>query len=297
VTARDRIVLIVVAAAAVLGGFYMLLLKPKREEASQLTQQVATAEQRVQAARAQLAAGQQARATYAVNYATVARLGKAVPTDDDVPSLVYQLDSTAEATGVDFRSVKLSAGATSPATAASQSSGAAAAATSDQSGGEKSAAEKANGEPSGQSGSAGAAPAPTGTTTSPAAPTQAATAALPPGAVVGPAGLNTMPFTFSFEGDFFRLSDFLTRLERYIKPQGSAVDVRGRLLLVDGIALNAAGSGFPAMKASIAATAYLLPASQGLFDGATPEGPSVATPTQPVSDGSAAPTAPATVTP
>jgi hypothetical protein len=105
-----------------------------------------------------------------------------------------------------------------------------------------------------------------------------------------------MPFSFSFEGSFFRLSDFLTRIERYIKPRGSAVDVNGRLLLVDGIALNAAAAGFPRMKASIAATAYLLPASQGLFGGASPAGPSAATQT-PVAGGTGATTAPAVVTP
>src|SRR4029453_5945066 len=77
----------------------------------------------------------------------------------------------------------------------------------------------------------------------PAAPTQAATAALPPGAVVGPAGLSTMPFSFSFEGSFFLLADFFTRIDRYIKPRRSSVDVRGRLLLINGISLNAAGSG------------------------------------------------------
>jgi hypothetical protein len=118
--------------------------------------------------------------------------------------------------------------------------------------------------------------------------------------VVGQAGLNTMPFSFAFQGDFFRLSDFLAKLERYIRPNGSTVDVQGRLLLIDGISLNAAAGGFPRMKASIAATAYLLPASQGLFAGASPQGPSAATTSQPVaqsSGASASPTAPATVHP
>jgi hypothetical protein len=231
-------------------------------------------------------AGQQARATYSASYATVARLGKAVPTDDDIPSLVYQLDATAEATGVDFRSVKLSSdasGSGQPGQTAAQ----AAAATSDQ----------GSAKPDGEGKDAAA----TGTTGAPAPATQTATAALPPGAVVGPAGLSKMPFSFSFEGDFFKLSRFLTRIERYIKPSREDVDVRGRLLLVDGIALTAAQGGFPTMKASIVASAYLLPASQGLFDGATPQGPSAATttPSQPVAAGASggAPTPSAVVTP
>ena len=131
----------------------------------------------------------------------------------------------------------------------------------------------------------------------PADPTQSATAALPPGATVGEAGLNTMPFTFTFEGSFFKLSSFLTKLERYISARRRSVDVRGRLLLVNGISLTAAAKGFPAMKASIAAQAYLLPIDQGLFDGASPTGPSAVT-SEPVSDsGGAAPVAPAAVTP
>jgi hypothetical protein len=109
-----------------------------------------------------------------------------------------------------------------------------------------------------------------------------------------------MPFSFSFEGSFFKLSDFLTRIERYIKPKRGNVTVNGRLLLVDGIALTAAQDGFPSMKASIAASAYLLPADQGLFNGASPDGPTAATtvPSQPVSTGSPAPATPtAAVTP
>jgi hypothetical protein len=288
VTKRDRIMLIVLVAAGLFGGFYMLVLKPKREEASQLAGQLQSAQDRVAKARADLATGQQARATYAANYATVARLGKAVPTGDDVPSLVYQLDTTAKETGVDFRTMKLSSGSGTPAQT-SQTAAAAATSNSDQAG----AAKPGTAAPA--AGTPAATPA-TGTPATPAAPTQAATASLPPGAVVGPAGLSTMPFSFTFEGSFFRLSDFLTRIERYIQPRGSAVDVNGRLLLVDGIALNAAAGGFPRMKASIAATAYLLPASQGLFGGASPGGPSTVTST-PAATGTGATTAPAVVTP
>jgi hypothetical protein len=291
VTKRDRIMILFLVAVVGFGGFYMLVLKPKREEASKLSGQLQSAQDRVSKARAELATGQQARATYAANYATVARLGKAVPTGDDVPSLVYQLDSTARETGVDFRSVKLSSG-NGASTQTTQTAAAAATSNSDQAAGAKGGAKPGAATPATPAAGAPAA----GTPAAPAAPTQLATASLPPGAVVGPAGLSTMPFSFSFEGSFFRLSDFLTRIERYIKPHGSAVDVNGRLLLVDGIALNAAAGGFPRMKASIAATAYLLPASQGLFGGASPAGPSAATQT-PVAGGTGATTAPAVVTP
>jgi hypothetical protein len=107
-----------------------------------------------------------------------------------------------------------------------------------------------------------------------------------------------MPFSFTFDGNFFRLSTFLTRLERYISARRRAVDVRGRLLLINGISLTAATSGFPKMTAAIAAQAYLLPADQGLFNGATAQAPAAGA-QQPTSSsgGSASPAAPATVTP
>jgi type II secretory pathway pseudopilin PulG len=291
-TQRDRIVVMVVGAALLLGVFWMMALKPKRQEATDLGKQLQTAQQRLDNARSQVSAGDAARTRYSNNYATVARLGKAVPVDDDVPSLVYQLDTTAKETGVDFRTVKLSSGGGAGPAPVNAAQGAAAT----QDGAQKQAA--------GQTGTdAGANSAPsngqssTPTAPTPAAPTQSATAALPPGATVGEAGLSTMPFTFTFDGSFFKLSDFLTKLEDYISAKRRTVDVRGRLLLVNGISLSAGSKGFPDMTASISAQAYLLPVDQGLFDGASPTGPSAVTtaPVASASGGSAI--APAAVTP
>jgi hypothetical protein len=292
VTARDRIVVIVIGALVALGAYYMLALKPRMKEASSLGTKLGQAQQELDQARSDLQTSQAARASFAANYATVARLGKAVPTDDDVPSLVFQLDSTAKASGVDFRSVSVSAqGGTPPSSTTSAN---AAASTSDQAN-KKSGSDQKDSSSGSSSSSSGSSSSSSGST--PAAPTQAATASLPPGASVGPAGLSTMPFSFSFEGDFFRLSDFVSRLERYINARRKSVDVRGRLLMVNGISLTAGEKGFPHMKADIAATAYLLPADQGLFNGATPTGPGQSG-TQPVSSGgSSAPVAPATVRP
>jgi hypothetical protein len=320
VTQRDRIVILVVVGIAALGAFWMLGLKPKRQEAAKLGKDLSTAQQRLNQAQSDLQAGQTAKASYSANYSTVARLGKAVPSDDDVPSLVYQLDSTANATGVDFRSVKLQSGAGSAPTTTTAAN--AAAATSDaaqgagkesggsgqqapsggqdasgaqsQPSGSASGSSPASGSGSGASqGASGAQPTSTSSSTSggsaPAAATQTATAALPPGAVVGPAGLSTMPFSFRFNGSFFRLSDFLGRLERYIDKRRSSLQVSGRLLLINGISLSAAESGFPKMQASIAATAYLVPPQEGTFNGATPQGPSTPGAAQPAGNPAPAP--------
>ena len=60
----------------------------------------------------------------------------------------------------------------------------------------------------------------------------------PPGTVsVGSAGFSAMPFTFGFEGSFFRLSNFFNRLEDFVTVTNKDVDVTGRLLLLGSISL------------------------------------------------------------
>jgi hypothetical protein len=293
-TRRDRIVILAVLIVAALGGFWMLVLKPKQEQAAKLGKDLDAAQQRLSQARSELDAGSAARAGYSANYAAVARLGKAVPSDDNVPSLVYQLDSTAQVTGVDFRSVKLASGSGTPAPAAP----APAAASAGQPASSGSSTTSTTKAPASPSAAATPTPAnPTPASTAPAAPTQAATAGLPPGATVGPAGLSTMPFSFKFSGNFFRLDSFLSRLESYITARREAVDVSGRLLLINGISLTAGDGGFPRMSASVAATAYLVPSAQGTFNGATPTGPSATVGAQPAATSTPAPTPTATVKP
>jgi hypothetical protein len=242
VTARDRTVLLVVAALAILAGFWFAVLGPKRKDASAVAEQVTAARQTLDQANAALANAEGARKRYTDDYATVARLGKAVPVQDDVPSLVYQLESSASSNKIDFRSIKLeSAGTPAASTPAANVANAVASAN-------------------------GTAPA-TGAATS------AAAATLPPGATVGAAGFPTMPFSFNFDGGFFDMQHFLRSLEGFTTAKGKKISVRGRLLTVDGFSLSAGRKGFPFVHASVRATAYLLPSDQGLTAGATPAAP------------------------
>jgi hypothetical protein len=238
VTARDRSVLIVVGFLAVVAAFWLLALSPKRKEVSDVSTQLQSAQARLSAAQATAASAESARQSYDSDYATVARLGKAVPVDDDVPSLVYQLEHTAHSSKIDFRSISVTGGGA----AAPAPTGAAAAVAS------------AN-----------------GTTTS--APV--ATTALPPGAVVGTAGFPTMPFSFNFNGKFFPMQRFLHALDGLTTVNGKSINVKGRLLTVDGVSLVAGPKGFPDVTATVAATAYLLPSDEGLTPGA-PAGTSAA---------------------
>ena len=227
-TKRDRIVVLVIGVAALLAGFWMLALKPKRAELAELKKQTAAETKRRDTALEQVRTGEDARRTFAEDYATVARLGRAVPVGDQTPSLLYQLQAAAGSQNIDFRTMKVRQ----------------------------------------------AGPAVQAATVSSA--TQAAAAVAPPGSSVGSAGFPTMPFTFKFEGDFFRMERLFSSIERFTStiPSGDDVDVLGRLVTVDGFALNQSKIyGFPRVSASVAATAYVLPPEEGAFNGATPEAP------------------------
>lgn len=234
-TQRDRIMIAVLGVAAVLAGYWFTALKPKREELKQVQAQVAEQQKRLDDATARVRAGEEARRGFADDYATVARLGKAVPVDDQVPSLVYQLQSASAKTRVDFRAVKLRANAGAPPAAA--------------------------------------APAPAGGTV-PA--TQAAAAVAPPGSAIGPAGFPTIPFTLTFEGDFFRMERMLSTIERFTGTVSTAsdVDVNGRLLTVDGFGIKKSRlRSWPYIQTTVMATSYVLPPEEGAFGGASPAGP------------------------
>jgi type II secretory pathway pseudopilin PulG len=245
---RDRLILIVVAAAAVLVAPYMLVVSPKRSEASKLQSQINGLQSQLSTLRSKTLSAESARSTYGKSYTALVRLGEAVPTDDNTPSLIFQLQSAADAARVDFRSLTFNAGSSGGSSPASSSSA-----------------------------------------------SQASTAALPPGATVGPAGFPIEPFTFTFEGNFFHLADFFGRLQRFVVTQNNQLSVSGRLMSLNAISLAPGGSGFPKIAATISATTYLLPASQGLTNGASPAGPASST-AQPVSTPTAgAPTPPAVV--
>jgi type II secretory pathway pseudopilin PulG len=245
VTARDRTVLIVVGFLAMLAAFWFLALSPKRKDADDLSAQLTVAHQRLDTAQANATSAATAKERYADDYATVARLGKAVPVDDDVPSLVYQLEATAKKGKIDFRSIKLNSTGT-PTTASSNAANLAQAA---------------------------------GSTTSSTASASAAPAVLPPGATVGSAGFPTMPFTFDFQGSFFNLQRLLGAIDDLTTVDGDHISVTGRLLSVDGVQLKAAPEGYPRVDATVSVTSYLVPETEGLTAGATPAGPAASTST------------------
>jgi Tfp pilus assembly protein PilO len=238
VSARDRTVIAVVVFVAAVAASWLMVIQPKRSELSNVKRQVSSAQTQLATAQSQLAAGQAARSQFRASYAAMIRLGEAVPTDDNVGSLIYELQAAANSARVDFQGLSLAS----------------------------------------QGGSA----------------SSAGQGQLPPGVTVGQAGFPSEPFSFTFQGSFFQLSDFFARLQRFVTQSNGGLKVSGRLLTLNSIQLGPGPGGFPHIAATVSATAYLLPASQGLVAGATPVAPAATTPQQASTSGSAAKGAPST---
>lgn len=109
--------------------------------------------------------------------------------------------------------------------------------------------------------------------------TEAEASLLPLGAGVGPAGLAVMPYTLTFDGDFFKIADFIKGLDSLVATGDDEVAVDGRLMTVDGFTLAPdPDGGFPALTATFSVTTYLTPPNQGVTGGATPESPAMTVP-------------------
>ncbi len=253
-SAAGRMAFAGLVVVALLAGCWITILGPKRAELGTIQTQIDHAEARRAEAAKTLGTAEQARADQRRDAATVRRLAKAVPDDDNVGSLVRQLDAIARANGIDFRAVKLAGtaassapvaaeGATDPAPKSEGSKGSAGAQGSDD------ATANAKGEPAGADKAAATTPE----------PVAASVAQPPPGASVGPAGLLTVPFSFTFDGGYLAMQRFLGAIDDLAKNEKGRITVRGRLITVDGFALSAGRKGFPKVQALVSATAYLAP--------------------------------------
>jgi hypothetical protein len=255
-TTRDRLVVTVIAVLAVLGAAWVLVVSPERKQAAKLQAQVSAASSQLAGAASEAANARQAQARYAAAYASVVALGKAVPPGEEVPSLIYQLAQASSGKNVDFASI--------------------------QSGG-------------GSGAGAGAPAAAAGTSA-------AGTAAAGSGSSASRAGgLNQMPFTFVFNGTFPALYKLFQRLNGFtVRTASGQLQISGRLLTIQGVKLAPATGVASAKTANgqltgtITATAYVLPASQGLTGGASPGAPAgTATTTAASGSGASSPSAPA----
>jgi hypothetical protein len=248
VTVRDRLVIVIVLAVGAIVAGWFFVVSPKRSQASSLASQVASEQSQLSSAQNLVAAGMSARRTFAGQYAQLARLGEAVPPDDDIPSLIVQVQAAAQESHVSFKGLQLTGGGSGSSSSNSSSS------SSSSSGSSASGA--------------------------------AAAAQLPPGATVGAAGLPTEQFTVTLSGNYFNLSNFFNRLESLVVNVNGTLKIRGRLMTINAINLVPGPNGFPQITATVSATTYIVPPTQGATGGATPAGPAPSTQSQTPTSGS-----------
>jgi hypothetical protein len=266
-TTRDRLVVTVIAVLALLGAAWMLVVSPERKQAAKLQAQVSAASSQLAGAESEAANARKAQARYTAAYASVVNLGKAVPPGEEVPSLIYQLAQASNGKNVDFASIQSGSG--TAAAGAGPRTPTAPTATAGTA-------------------SAGAAAAGTG-----AAGTAASAASA--------GGLVQMPFTFVFNGTFPALYQLFQRLNGFtVRTVSGQLQVSGRLLTIQAVKLApetgvaSAKTANGQLSGTITATAYVLPAPQGLTGGASPSAPAgIATTTASPGSGASSPSAPA----
>jgi Tfp pilus assembly protein PilO len=243
-TGRDRIVLIGFVMLAVIAGGWMLVVSPERKKAEKVNAQVSAAQAQLSDAESQLASAKAAESQYPAAYASVVSLGKAVPAEQEVPSLIYELELASNRRNVSFNSIVAGGGSSGSGSASASASAAAASAAS--------------------------------------------------------AAFTQMPFTFVFSGGFFSLEHLFRQMTGFTTHTGSgALAVSGRLLTIQSVKLAPESAATPGSKqqkltGTITASAYVLPASQGLTAGATPSSPTgAAAPSAASGTATSSPTPPA----
>ena len=305
---RDRKILIAIVPIVLLVACWFLLLAPKREEAKSAGDELAQQEERLDAAKAAAAATSNAKDSFQADYADVVKLGKAIPAQVDMPSVLVQLDAAAAGTGITFTKITAgdrqpvgattdgttpppTDGTTPPPTSEGSESGQAGApvaaggeSTQTAPGGAVESANTAQQTASQQSTAAaqsGVATTDTQTSTSSGGGLPVGGGAAVPGAPVAPAagtGLEAVPLNLEFVGNFFNLADFFHRMKRFVRVANQDVLVSGRLITIDKVRWSSDSEIFPLLRAEITASIYLSPQAQGTTAGATPLGPAPTTP-------------------
>jgi Tfp pilus assembly protein PilO len=246
-TDRDKKILMALIPLVLIGVYWFLLLSPKRHEATRLTDQVTEAQQARDAAVAQAQQLAKAKAQFPTQYAQMVRLGKALPTRVDMPSLLVQLSAAAAGTHIKFGSITVGDRVTAPLPTPVSTTSAGGSAT--VFGADVQKAKAANAAESSSAAQSSAASNNVGTT--------GATGASSPTGTSNAPGLDEVPLSFKFGGQFTDLADFFHRLKRFVRVANDAISVQGRLITIDSLKFSS--TNFPALEADVSATIYLTP--------------------------------------
>lgn len=103
----------VIAGAALLAALWLLALSPKRTESAEVKSNVAAQEQRLAAAKTELASYETAKKQYPGMLAELRRLDKAVPARGAIPDLLRQLQKRAKGRDSELRLAALKPAGTS----------------------------------------------------------------------------------------------------------------------------------------------------------------------------------------
>jgi Tfp pilus assembly protein PilO len=274
--ASDKGIVFGVLVVGLAIAFYLMVIGPKRDKASELNDQISQLQGQISQQQQVVAFGESARKDFPKYYGRLVVLGKAVPAQSDTASMLVQLSSVSSNAHVDFRSIALNAqasgeGSATPPPPATPPAGTST--TPSTSGGAVSAANNTAATVSSAPGA--------DTTLVPA--TENSAAAQPIGAVVGTAGLPTLPYSVDLHGTFFDIANFIGGIDGLVTPKkgGAEVSPDGRLVTIDGFALQGGLPGSnPKLNATFALTTYVSPADQGLTAGASPSAPAAPSTTE-----------------
>ena len=294
-TDRDKKRLLAIVPVILIVAYWFLLLAPKREEAATSKIERTKQEERLASARATVEQATGDKTKFTAAYGEIVRLGKAIPARVDMPSLLVQLDRAAEGTGISFTKISTgertpvappaTAGSEAPATpgappAAAGGTPAQSAPGSSAEAANNAAANANNASSAAEQSGVNPADAQTSTSSGGGIPVGggAATPGAPEAAPVATGGLETVPLELEFIGNFFRLADFFHDIKRFVHVVNNDVVVNGRLVTIDGVNFTSETTIFPRIRATLTATVYLSPLTQGATAGATPTGPAPTTP-------------------
>jgi Tfp pilus assembly protein PilO len=71
-------------------------------------------------------------------------------------------------------------------------------------------------------------------------------------------GLTALPYNLTFQGTFFQIADFISRIDRLVKPKGNRIASNGRLTTINGFTLGPDDPRpLPALSVTVDITTYL----------------------------------------
>jgi hypothetical protein len=264
-TDRDRKIVLILAPLVLLLAYWFVVLAPQRAESAKVEKQLTKARGERDTAQAQIGQLNAAKASFASDYQTVIRMGKAIPDRTDMPSLLVQLDRAARGTGIEINQFQVTPAAP----------GAAGGSTPPGGGGNPGAGG------SGASSPQGKAVQGAGNAVNDANAKNQQNADAAGGAGAAPAGqqapgLSAVALQFELTGDFFSMAEFFHRMKRFVRVANENLVIRGRLIVIDNWAFEVQPPSSE-LKATVGASVYLSPKAEGgVTAGATPGGPGAA---------------------